>query len=341
MYLNKENDGRYSRSLYFDKSNNTYIKLWHPDFYYLEHFQHVFRNTTFFSSIAKIVDVIVNDAGLILGYVTFGGIPIVNTKFDTNKYRNLRDRLIEASNKSSVIYLDFNISNVVDNDGIYNIVDLEASIPFNSITKLERLQTTWEHNDFIYRNMFNKYLKIEADSCKVVKNFYNVNQAIIYSNDPMRVYIEKTYLPSLAGKILFIGTTYYTDFYYKLVQTPETFETLDVLESAAEFGSPYMHYICNVSNFYANDLYDHVCFFGIFGHNAPWEITTNENEMRNVIIKLAQLVKVGGTILIGPALQTLAAEFLDGVYSELKNYDIISKKKIGINYVFYGRKLYS
>ena len=82
-----------------------------------------------------------------------------------------------------------------------------------------------------------------------------------------RIWLEQTYLPSLAGDILYVGVRYYTDFYHQLVKTPESFVTVDLDPLVEKFGSPHGHFVDTLENFLnqSGRIFDHISLFGLFG----------------------------------------------------------------------------
>lgn len=123
-----------------------------------------------------------------------------------------------------------------------------------------------------------------------------------------RVWLEKNYLPTCSGSMLYIGVGSYTTCYPYYTQTPSLFETIDYLEERAKFGSPFKHHVADILHFQPNHLYDNVSFFGILGYTNKRSIplttsdsiyfTTNES-IYQVLEKIHSLVKVGGTLQIG------------------------------------------
>lgn len=339
----KEGNGEYSRTIYYDDANLSYIKIWAKDFFYRDLFEEVYRSTKFFETVSAITDVITDDEDNILGYITKAGAPACHSNLDGHKYRDLRDRLIAASKEFNVVYLDMNPTNAVDIDGRYYLVDLEASIPVDRLFEVPSIKSIWEYNDYLYRNEINKSIcSIDDGLVRVVRQGSYPYKDIKYGTANGRIYLENEYLSTLTGRTLFVGVNYYTDFYHRLTQTPEKFETLDILETVIEHGSPYKHYVCNILDFEQQGyLYDNVCFFGILGHYDDWDIIKKEDEAIKTIKLLHNLVEPGGTLLIGPAANNhFNMDFWDEVYNlpELSGYDVIMKKKIDINYIWYGRK---
>lgn len=333
----KEGNGIYSRCIYKDSSGN-FVKIWHDDFFYRQHFEESY-SIGFFDDLSVIIDVI-TDGDKLLGYVTKGGSPVCWDNMDGHKYRDIRDRLIKASKLHNVFYLDFMPKNVVDIDGRYYLIDLEPSVSFNKLFEIPSIGPMMEHNDYLYRKAMDEVTGICKQKISVVRFGTNPNKPIVYGTANGRIYLENEYLPTLSGTTLFVGVNYYTDYYHLLTKNPEKFETLDILDAVITHGSPYKHYVCNILDFKSQGyMYDNVCFFGILGHLDEWDVLKNEVDAVATIKLLDSLVAPGGTLLLGPAANNFfGVDFWDGIYNELKEYEILMKKRIDINYIWYGRK---
>jgi hypothetical protein len=115
-----------------------------------------------------------------------------------------------------------------------------------------------------------------------------------------RIWLEKSYLPTCSGSMLYIGVGSYTVFYPYRTQTPSLFETIDYLAERAQFGSPFKHHVQDILLFQPEHLYNNVSFFGILGYPvekyAPF--ITNES-IHQALEKIHSLVKIGGVLQIG------------------------------------------
>jgi len=336
------NRGVHSRIVYKHKLDKNYLKLWGEDYYYRKHFESAYK-AGFFKDITLLEDV-VNYDDIIIGYITKTGNPVNFDNFDKYKFLNLTERLADRCLFMEYVYIDYSIKNLVEFDGKYYIIDLEPTIKANQLREIQGIEVILEHNDLNYRNQIKSLLtEFTDDKIKIVRQHTKWDKEIKFGTANGRIFLEEQYLPTLGGRTLFVGVNYYTDFYHLLVQTPELFETLDVMESVVEHGSPNVHYICNILDFKNQGyLYDNVCFFGIIGHPDDWDIIKQKEEIIKCIEVLDSLVKVGGTLLLGPATVTTGNEFWEEIYDLpilKKRYDIKMYKKIDINYIWYGHKL--
>lgn len=341
--IDHTNRGIHSRTTYCSKDGESYLKLWGHDYYYRKYFESSYK-VGFFKDISLLEDVVIFD-DIIIGYITKTGTQVNFDNFDKHKYLNLIERLSQRCLHFQIVYIDFVLRNIIESGGKYYIIDLEPSIPANSLKEIQGINEIMNFNDLIYRNQIETLLTpiITDNKIKIIKHHTKHDKPIIYGTANGRIFLEKEYLPTLAGRVLFVGVNYYTDFYHRLVQKPELFETVDILESAIEHGSPYKHYVCNIMDFKNEGyVYENVCFFGIIGHGTDWDIIKQQEEIIKCISILDSLVQVGGTLLLGPATITTGNEFWETIFNLpiLKNrYDIKMCKKIDINYIWYGQKL--
>ena len=165
---------------------------------------------------------------------------------------------------------------------------------------------------------------------------------------PARVWLENSYLPALYGKVLYVGIGSYTREYHLLTRTPSQFMTLDYDIDKASFGSPYGHYIADLLTFKSEELFDHVSLFGVMGH--PPTVTTskyniiNEKAISEAFYHADRLVKIGGTLQLGPNHRDFPgqdASFWIQQFSgyPFDKYDIIFFTSFSDNIVWWGRKI--
>jgi SAM-dependent methyltransferase len=141
---------------------------------------------------------------------------------------------------------------------------------------------------------------------------------------------------------LFIGVNYYTEFYHLLVKNPELFETLDIQENLACYGSPYIHHVCNLLDFEGMGYqYDNIICFGLFGHkDSSWEIITERKQIIDCLNVIDEHLKHGGRLLFAPAMQTLTDVFWLEIFREIfgRTYYFENIHKIDINIILEARK---
>jgi hypothetical protein len=120
-----------------------------------------------------------------------------------------------------------------------------------------------------------------------------------------RLWLTKTYLPSLEGRILFVGIAVYNADYYKMVKDPSLFESIDFDPRVKPYGSPYAHYTEDFLTFDPGYLYDHICLFGVLGKHYDarsgelYNVDTQE-KITKALEHATKLLKPNGTLLLGP-----------------------------------------
>jgi hypothetical protein len=331
---------RYSRVVYFDAENNKYYKVWNTDFFYKKHFDAAYI-AGFYNDISLLEDVIEHN-GEIVGYVMPKANCLNSSMIDHSKYKEFIEKFSNHCIKHNTVYIDFNPENIVEKDGNYYLIDLEAAIHKDNLSDIENIEKSLQFSNYFYVKNINSLLN-NNQKIKTVRQGTYYDKPVKYGTANGRIYLEHDYLTKLSGKTLFVGVNYYTDFYHLLTKDPENFETIDVDENRVYDGSPNKHYVGNILDFESQGyLYDNVCLFGVLGHADDWEVIKHKDGIVQCIEKLDSLVKPGGTLMLGPANQCFTFDWWDNeIYNSLnlfKKYSTIEKKKIDINYVWYGRK---
>ena len=165
--------------------------------------------------------------------------------------------------------------------------------------------------------------------------------------------VEK-YLPQLSGKILFVGSgkdpegvNHYSE-YHKLIKSPESFETMDLLDESLLSTKASKHYTCNFVDFKNEYKYDHISLHGLWGNGFIFKKDDRElsNESLSKIIidninKAHNILNIGGTLEIGPNTNEIIP-----IYNYLINNSLYKKKyrinrgERGIaNCIFWGEKI--
>ena len=165
--------------------------------------------------------------------------------------------------------------------------------------------------------------------------------------------IEK-YLPELSGKILFVGVgkdpegiTHYSE-YHKLIKTPESFETMDLLSDDMMSTKASKHHVCNFLDFKNDYKYDHISLHGLWGDRFIYKKGDRElssEKLSEIIIdsinKAHNILNVGGTLEIGPntnVINNIYDYMIDEkLYKPL--YRINRDEKGSGNCIFWGEKL--
>jgi hypothetical protein len=185
----------------------------------------------------------------------------------------LTDLIKEKINKYNIINLNRYIYNYECNNGI------------DEWRKLIRI-----HDSKIVHLKGKRILNY--DFIKMVESIFLKNQSDLKD----RNYLEKEYLPSLKGTILFVGVDWYTDHYHLLVKDPLLFTTIDIDPKKNIYGSPYNHFCEDFLKMTNDKKYDNICIYGLFGLS---HLITDFLVIDMFYEKALKLLNDNGSLLIG------------------------------------------
>lgn len=159
-----------------------------------------------------------------------------------------------------------------------------------------------------------------------------------------RLWLTTEYLPSLKGRVLFVGVDTYNKNHHLLVQNPELFETIDTLPEQAQYGSPYCHHVGDFLEFDPGYLYDHICLFGVMGHaKSKTQNLSEDGDNKKAIRHAHELLKAGGTLQLGP--NKIKVKEFDASYwyqrfaeEPLSQYRILLNEEGPRNMIYWGQK---
>ena len=122
-----------------------------------------------------------------------------------------------------------------------------------------------------------------------------------------RQWLEKEYLPTLSGDVLFVGVQAYTDFYHLLAPNAH-FTTVDVNPHVAQFGSPYRHYVGTIDDLLDEDatMYNYIVLYGLFGLDESF--IKESSEIQTLLVRCALRLQNGGHLLFANSTDTMTAE---------------------------------
>jgi hypothetical protein len=118
-----------------------------------------------------------------------------------------------------------------------------------------------------------------------------------------RRWLEGDYLPSLIGRVLYVGVRSYNRGYQRLVKYPELFETVDVDPAQAIYGAD-IHHVCEAESLVDCGVYDHVALYGLFGMLDSYH--RGEIAIVQFIRRMSAIVSRGGTMLVSSGTITLS-----------------------------------
>lgn len=113
------------------------------------------------------------------------------------------------------------------------------------------------------------------------------------SDLPDRQWIEKEYLPTLDGRVLYVGVDFYTAHYPSLATKASEFVFLDAGDSVLLHGGP-TGIRADFFDHLPERPYDHISLYGLVGHGTPVE------RMPEQIAHADRMLSPGGTLMLGP-----------------------------------------
>lgn len=122
-----------------------------------------------------------------------------------------------------------------------------------------------------------------------------------------RQWLEKEYLPTLSGDVLFVGVQAYTDFYHLLAPQAH-FTTVDVNPMVAQFGSPHRHFVGTLDDLFDDDLepYDNIILYGLFGLDESY--IKEPFEIQTLLVRCVLHLRNDGRVLFANSTDTMDAD---------------------------------
>jgi len=130
-----------------------------------------------------------------------------------------------------------------------------------------------------------------------------LNNPSLYFGYIDRLYMLLKHLPECIGRTLSVGCHEFNKFDHLGVPNPLLYETIDLEELYAPYGSPFKHHVGDFLSFNPINQFDDVILFGVLGipHDAvDSENYTMFNKEHEVISKANEILKKGGRLLLGP-----------------------------------------
>lgn len=110
---------------------------------------------------------------------------------------------------------------------------------------------------------------------------------------PDRRWIEREYLPSLRGRVLYVGMDFYTAHYPELATGATEFVFLDRGDSAERH--PHLGVVhCDFLDYRPTAPFDHISLYGLVGFGTPESVVPDQ------IAHADAMLRGGGTLMIGP-----------------------------------------
>ena len=154
----------HGRSVYWDKKNKLYYKIFHRDYIRRENFITAYE-AGFFDKLSSALVGLIYSGNEITGYVTKAGKLLSHSEFDFEVIPEgfltlLKDTIISTN----LFYYDFVPINIIEVDGELSLIDLE------SIYDLKDLSYIYKHNakvkpEKLYRFLMKHKEKIDSSKC--------------------------------------------------------------------------------------------------------------------------------------------------------------------------------
>ena len=131
-----------------------------------------------------------------------------------------------------------------------------------------------------------------------------LNNPSLYYENIDRLYLLFKHLPECLGRTLSVGCHEFNKFDHLAVSNPLLYETIELEERYAIYGSPFKHHIGDFLSFNPVAKFDDVILFGVLGIPHDGTGTLDNYTMFNnedaVISKANEILKKGGRLLLGP-----------------------------------------
>ena len=200
---------------------------------------------------------------------------------------------------------------------LYNVVNKLQKKFFPNHTKELVLQRDYrevflpsELSDLVHIEL-SKFARITKASDYISLSSHPKNWLELILNNPSlyyghidRLYMIRRHLPECVGRTLNVGCHEFNKYDFLAVPNPAFYETIDLDESYASFGSPFVHHVGDFLNFNPTYQFDDVILFGVLGipHDGTGTLDnyTMFGKEDEVISKANQILKKGGRLLLGP-----------------------------------------
>ena len=161
------------RTIYYDRRNLQYVKLWNADYYwnpfvYKGDLLNIYKDTTLLKN------VIYDDNEDVRGYTSKPGMIMNDLKlsfkhpnklaFDKNdnqnyKYKSLYKRLLNKMETKEVVYLDFIPGKIAEYKGSYYFYDIEPFVLLEDLTRMHTHRKLLELAPIDYRKSVSQLIR--------------------------------------------------------------------------------------------------------------------------------------------------------------------------------------
>ena len=129
----------HGRSIYFDKINNRYIKIFNPKYCRLNNFHNAVESGVLNGVCSALTDLIY-DGELLIGYITEGGDMVANNDTEFDKIpKYFFETVLKNCKKRFIVYYDFVPANVVKlKNNQYSLIDLESFYKVDQLSDMQK-----------------------------------------------------------------------------------------------------------------------------------------------------------------------------------------------------------
>ncbi len=166
-YIKSAGRGPSGRTVYFDKSNNVYVKIWGISYFCTSFFLKALRKK-FYDELAPLKCILIDREYNCRGYVTHSlknyplnligdsKIGIASAKYQNESYSDFLQLLQKRTQETGIIYYDLTMSNIACNGTDYFLIDLESVIDIPIKKELRAMfNRALKYNPIDYQSFIN------------------------------------------------------------------------------------------------------------------------------------------------------------------------------------------
>ena len=149
----------HGRSIYYDRENDLYYKLFHKDYVRRVNFEMAIQKNFFDGLIPALTSLIV-DGDDVVGYISKSGQVLSDNEYDTHLIPDdFKEKLFNRIKETGLFFYDFVPSNIVRlKTGELSLIDLESVYPLSDLFKIHK------HNakikpEFLYDEIYKEWKK--------------------------------------------------------------------------------------------------------------------------------------------------------------------------------------
>ncbi len=148
---NRVVDGvNHGRIIYYDKSSNQFIKIFHPEYCRLSNLQ-LAINSGLLNGLTAALTYLIYDDSKLIGYICEEGNPIVNNDVEFDKIpKSFLNTILRNCQHRSLIYYDLVPQNIIQlKNGQYSLIDLESVYSFGEDQLMKQHNASYKPNNLL------------------------------------------------------------------------------------------------------------------------------------------------------------------------------------------------